>query len=437
MTLSRPAIAPLPGVAARNAAITAIDAVMRLKQPLDEALERSLSRTSPALEPRDRAFARLLTVTVLRRHGELRRAVTAFLEKQPPTDSGRLWPILLAGAAQLLCLATPPHAAISSSVDLARLDQTTRRFDKLINAVLRRVSERGPALLEIADAAVSNIPAWLMTRWRAAYGDAVARDIAVASLTEPALDLSVKSDAAAWAATLGGAVLPTGSVRLANGGRIEALAGYSDGAWWVQDAAAALPAKLLGDVAGLAIADLCAAPGGKTAELAAAGARVTAVDHSERRLRRLSENLARLKLDVEIITADVTGWAPGRQFDAVLVDAPCSATGTIRRHPDLLHTKADDDIPRLAELQRRLLAAAAALVRPGGQLVYATCSLEPEEGCDQIAAFLDLNPDYRRVPIQPGEAGISAGWLTGTGDLRTLPQHAIDGFFAARLVRHS
>ena len=416
-------------------------AVLDGGRPLDEAFDAAASRTG-TLEPRDRALARLIVLTVLRRKGELQAVVNSFIEKPLPASAGSLWPILLSAAAQLLVLDTPPHAAISLAVDQCRADRKARHFDRLTNAVLRRVAATGKDILASLDPVEANVPVWLRERWGAAYGAELAREIAAASLREAALDLSVKSDPVAWAERLGGVALPTGAVRLARAGRVEDLEGYADGAWWVQDAAAALPARLLGNVAGLRVADLCAAPGGKTAELAAAGAEVTAVDYSPARLARLAENLARLSLSAEIVEADVTAWEPGRAFDAVLLDAPCSATGTIRRHPDILHLKRKDDTTERVALQRRLLDRAAALVRPGGLLVFCTCSLEPEEGPAHIARFLAETPRFAREPVAPGEAGIDGAWLTPEGDLRTLPCHlplsdpavsGLDGFYAARL----
>ena len=364
-----------------------------------------------------------------------------FRAKQLPKKCGTLREILLSAAAQLLFLATPPHAAISLAVDLCKADGGARRFAGLANAVLRRVASEGPALLAAQDAAVINTPDWLWQRWVGAYGDEKARAIAQSHLAEAPLDLTVKSDAAEWASRLGGHLLPSGSIRLLEShGPIEALPGYHDGAWWVQDAAAALPARLLGDVSGLRIADLCAAPGGKTAQLAAAGARVTAVEVSQDRLPRLQQNLERLHLQAELITADAEVWRPAQPFDAVLLDAPCTATGTIRRHPDIPWLKRATDIAPLAATQHRLLANAARMVRPGGKLVYCTCSLEPEEGIDQIARFLGQSPSWRIAPIDPSEIGADPAWITPEGCLRTLPCHAfegfpgLDGFFAARLL---
>lgn len=431
------------GYGARALAVACLSGILQAGRPLDEAFDAAAKKTE-GIDPRDRALARLIVLTALRRKGEFEAVVQSFLEKPLPADTGALWPILLSAAAQLLALDTPPHAAISLAVDQCRADRKARRFDKLTNAVLRRVATSGKDVLANLDPAEANVPSWLRERWTAAYGAELARDIAAAALREAPLDLSVKADPSAWAERLGGIVLPSGSVRLARPGRVEDLEGFADGAWWVQDAAAALPARLFGPVAGLEVADLCAAPGGKTAELAAAGAKVTAVDQSSARLARLRENLARLALDAEVVTADLFTWEPERTFDAVLLDAPCSATGTIRRHPDILHLKRKDDTAERVALQRRLLERAAALVKPGGLLVYCVCSLEPEEGPDQVARFLSDESAFSRVPVTPGEAGIDAAWLTSEGDLRTLPSHlplsdpalsGMDGFYAARLRR--
>lgn len=435
--------APVPaGLPAREAAVRLISAVLRQGRSLDEAIAKELHAS--ALAPRDRALARLIAGTVLRRRGVLEAVLSGFLEKPLPERQGNLWPILLAGAAQLLFLATPPHAAVGLAVEQARLDRHARRYDRLVNALLRRTAREGADVLAGCDAVRLNIPTWLFGRWTAAYGEADARRIADASLAEAALDITVKDEPAAWAERLGGIVLPTGTVRLKAGGRIEDLAGYSEGAWWVQDAAAALPARLLGTVAGLSVADLCAAPGGKTVELAATGARVTAVELSGERLVRLRANLERMHLDAELVEADAATWRPGHTFDAVLLDAPCTATGTIRRHPDILHLKRPEDVAALSDLQTRLLDNAVQLLRPGGTLVYCACSLEPEEGSEQIARLLAREPRLARAPIKPGEWGIAPDWITPDGDLRTLPFHlpdaraelgGLDGFYAARLVR--
>ena len=289
-----------------------------------------------------------------------------------------------------------------------------------------------------------NTPDWLWRSWTQAYGDARCRAIAEAHLKEPPLDLSPLTDtedrAEALCAALAAERLPGGTLRLRGAGEVTRLAGYEAGEWWVQDAAAALPARLFGPVAGKQVLEIGAAPGGKTAQLAAAGARVTAVDRSAPRLARLRENLARLHLEAEIVEADALEWRPAAQAHLVLLDAPCTATGTIRRHPDIPHGRNPADVARLAELQGRLLARAAAMVAPAGLLVYASCSLEPEECERRVDAFLAAAPDFARLPVRSGElAGVGEA-ITTAGDLRTLPCHwakdgGMDGFYAARL-RH-
>jgi 16S rRNA (cytosine967-C5)-methyltransferase len=287
---------------------------------------------------------------------------------------------------------------------------------------LRRLAREGAERLAALDPAVLDTPPWLLARWNENYGEATARAIAGAHGHEPALDLTVKSDPQTWADKLDGRPLPTGSVRTVAHGAVTSLPGFAEGAWWVQDAAAALPARLFGNVGGLHVADLCAAPGGKAAQLAAAGARLTAVDRSPARLERLRGNLSRLSLEAELVCADVEEWT-AEPFDAVLIDAPCSSTGTIRRHPDVPWLKQPSDLAALAALQRRLIARAATLTRPGGVLLYCTCSLEPEEGQQAIDEFLAREAGWRRVPITPSELAGRAEFITGGDDLRTLPCH--------------
>lgn len=426
----------------RQIAAYALEAVLRRGVSIDTAISQQVLR-GPRVEPRDRAFVHLVTAATVRRLGSIDHVLAQMIERPLATDTGPLVDILRTATAQLLLVGTPPHAAISETVDLVRRDPRSARFDKLANAVLRRIAREGPALLAALDPAALDVPARLRERWVAAYGEATAQRIAAACLCEPVLDLTVKTDADAWAARLGGVALSSGSVRLAAGaGRIEALDGFAEGEWWVQDAAAAMPVRMLGPVAGLDVVDLCAAPGGKTAQLAASGARVTAVDVSARRNERLSANLARLKLPVEIIAADVRTWQPPHLFDVVVLDAPCSATGTIRRHPDMLRAGSATDVADLARRQAELLDAAARFVKPGGRLLFSTCSLEPEEGQDVVAGFLSRSPAFRPEPSSPEALGLVAQSLTPEGFLRTLPHHAfaappgtsgMDGFFAAVL----
>jgi 16S rRNA (cytosine967-C5)-methyltransferase len=433
------------GLPARRAAAELLSAVLQKRQPLDDVLGRSLDGGFMFdLPARDRALARAIVAASLRRKGQLDHVLNTFLERGMPEKSGTLYPILLSAAAQLIFLKTPPHAAIDLAVTLAQYDPKAKRYDKLVNAVLRRVAGDGEAIAATLDAARINTPDWLWSRWVSYGGEARARAIAEIHLIEPPLDLTVKSEPDLWAGRLDGRVLPTGSVRLLPKGRIDALPDFTDGAWWVQDVAASLPARLLGDVRGQRVADLCAAPGGKTAQLALAGASVVAVDSSKTRLALLAENLARLGLEVDTVLADAVAWHPEERFDAVLLDAPCSSTGTIRRHPDIPYVKSPKDIVALAALQARLLDNAATLVKPGGRLVYSTCSLEPEEGEAQIAAFLTRNDAFSLDPIAPGELFGQSAWIEPSGALRTFPYElkletaewsGMDGFFAARLTR--
>jgi len=441
-TSSQPEV---PGLAARRIAADIVDGVLRRRIALDEQLSGKAAHSGLAtLADRDRALMRRLTATVLRRLGTLRHLVGRFLEKGFPPDAPRAETILLIGAAQILWLDVPDHAAVDLSVRLAQADRRGGRYAGLVNAVLRRVAQNRDAL--IAETAARDTPDWLLQRWTKTYGKDSAKAIAQANGHEPALDLTVKGDAESWAERLRGRVLPTGTVRTVAQGAISLLPGYSEGAWWVQDAAASLPARLLGNVEGLTVVDLCAAPGGKTAQLAHAGAQVTAVDRSVNRLARLRENLTRLSLQATTVAADALEWQPENPFAAVLLDAPCSSTGTIRRHPDVPWLKSAADLTVLTSLQQRLLDRAAGLLKPGGTLVYCVCSLEPEEGEQQIEALLARNPDLVRRPVTPAEVFGHAEFLADDGDLRTLPHYlpdadpqwgGLDGFFAARLTRKS
>ncbi len=445
--MARPRTSPqpeVPGLAARRIAADILDGVLRRRIALDEQLSGKAAHPGLATLPdRDRALMRRLVATVLRRLGTLRHLLGGFLDKGFPADAPRTETILLLGAAQILWLDVPDHAAVDLSVRLAQADRRAARYAGLVNAVLRRVAQNRAAAL--AEKPVHDTPDWLLKRWRKTYGNDVARAIAEANGHEPALDLTVKADAESWAERLRGRVLPTGTVRTVAHGAISLLPGFSEGAWWVQDAAASLPARLLGDVRGLSVADLCAAPGGKTAQLACAGAQVTAIDRSANRQMRLRENLARLSLQADTVAADVLEWRPeSGPFDALLLDAPCSSTGTIRRHPDVPWLKGEADLTQLTSLQQRLLDRAVDLLKPGGTLVYCVCSLEPEEGADQIDALLARNAAVARKPITAQDVYGHAEFITADGDLRTLPLHlpdpdpqwgGIDGFYAARLAK--
>ena len=422
----------------RAVAVDLLETVLDRKVLLDEALDRD--NRLRILADRDRAFVRLLVATVLRRLGQVDDALGRCLERALPAKAGRARTLLRLGAAQLLFLDTPAHAAISTTVDLAK-GTAAAGFAKLINAVLRRLDRDGRAWVPTQDAARLNTPDWLWQSWQAAYGDDTARRIALAHLQEAPVDITVAGDPTLWAERLEADLLPIGSLRRRQGGGdVAQWPGFAEGAWWVQDVAASLPARLIGPVRGKVVADLCAAPGGKALQLAAAGAQVIAVDRSGRRLRRLSHNLERLKLAATIVEADAAAWRPVEPVDAVLLDAPCTATGTLRRHPDGLRLKGPGDVAALADQQQALLLAALAMLKPGGILVYCVCSLEPQEGEGQVERLLASGAAVARDPIAPTELPGLEMALTAQGEVRTLPhyledQGGMDAFFIARLRR--
>jgi len=424
-------------VVSRRVALDILVACLDKGQPLDDALARH--QGFAGLDPRDRAFVRLLLATTLRRLGEIDEILGLLIERpiEGANVAGR--EVLRLGAAQLLFLGTPAHAAVDTSVRLVG-DAGLPHLKGLTNAVLRRIARDGPALLGDRDPARLNTPQWLWQSWTESYGEPATRAIAAAHLIEAPLDLTPRSDAEFWAGRLGGELLPTGTIRREGGGNITELPGFAEGAWWVQDAAASLPARLLGDITGKRVADLCAAPGGKTLQLAAAGAQVTAVDISARRMTRLGENLKRAGLGAELVTADASKWMAAEKFDAILLDAPCSGTGTLRRHPDIAWLKDEEDVGRLMLTQDRLLARAVELLKPGGTLVYAVCSLQEDEGPARLEALLGRDKSLQRVPVGAAELPGLADAITSEGNVRTLPsmwpeRGGMDGFFIGRLQK--
>ncbi len=438
-----PPAAAIVGMPARALAADLAAAVFKGKI-LDQLLDTGkLADRYQLLEPRDRALARAIVATTLRRNGQISDAIGRFLERPLPEDLLQLKAIMHVAAAQVLFMGIADHASVAIAVEQVDADRDCRPFKGVANAILRRVAREKDLILADQDAVKLNTPEWLLSRWTETYGEETARAIAAAHMVEPSLDLTVKSDPEGWAARLGGIVLPTGSVRVVVQGAVEKIDGYDEGAWWVQDAAATLPVRLLGDVKDKKVGDLCAAPGGKTALLAHLGAKVTSVDSSGHRLQRLRRNLFRLELPADTVMADATEWM-GSTFDMILLDAPCTATGTMRRHPDGAFLKGPESIATLAGLQRRLLDHAIRMLRPGGLLVYSTCSLEPEEGPDQIRRLLLIDAPVERVPVSADEVFGLSELITPDGDVRTLPIHlpnpdprlaGMDGFFAARLRR--
>ena len=435
-----------PGLAARKAAAKLLAAVIDAHTSLDGLTDHDHGHPQfRALDMRDRALVRAILVTALRYRRTIANLIAARLERPLPANATALSHILHVAAAQILFLDIPDSAAVDLAVTHAKSDPRTARFSGLVNGVLRSIARGKEAELPATLASTQDAPDWFRDRLVAAYGAETATRILDMHRIEAPVDFTVKSDPEGWAEKLGGIVLPTGSVRV---GRLAAdvpdLPGFADGEWWVQDAAAALPARLFGDVAGQRIADLCAAPGGKTAQLLLAGARVTAIDSSKNRLARLEQNLARLGYSARTVHADILKFEPEELFDAVLLDAPCSSTGTVRRHPDVPWAKTPEDIAKLADLQTRLLARAVLMVKPGGRIVFSNCSLDPLEGEAMLTASLSGSTSIANDAVQPGEVpGIDA-FLTPQGALRTTPADldmgkpelsGLDGFFAARLRR--
>jgi len=420
-----------PGLTARQGALHLLTSVLDQGAVLDESGLRGT--------PAERAEARGLADLTLRRLGQIDDALGRFVVRMPKSPVNHVMRLM---AAELIFAGTAPHAAVDMGVRLVKRARGAAKFSGMVNAVGRRLAEQGAEIASGQDEARLNLPEWLRKPLTADWGEAATRAMAEAHLTPAPHDLTLRSqgDAGVLAREISAQLLPTGSLRLADRPQISALPGFSQGAWWAQDAAAALPARLIPDPADKRMLDLCAAPGGKTMQLAAAGAVVTALDISARRMKRVTQNLTRTGLMAETVVADALNWSPETPFDAILLDAPCSATGTIRRHPDLIRRRGGINLDALTRLQGQLLDRAAGWLAPGGVLVYCTCSLFEAEGEEQARAFLKRAKGFERVPIEPGEAGIPAEFLTVQGDLRIRPDFwshhgGIDGFFAARFRR--
>lgn len=438
----------VPGLAVRRVSVRLLGAVLDKKTSLSGLIDNEHGHPQYlGLSQRDRSLCRAILAAALRHRGQIMVALSRFLARPLPSQALALQNLLHISVAQILYLDIPDHAVIDLAVRVAKLDPRMRRFSGMVNALLRNVA-REAAFLRQQPLSIEGGPAWFSQLLVSTYGKEKAEKILAIQSTPPPLDLTVKSDSEGWAKRLGGVVLPNGSVRLSSlDGSVADLEGYGEGAWWVQDFAAALPACLLGNIQGKRVADLCASPGGKTAQLALQGADVTAIELSANRIKRLKENMQRLHFSVSTWQGDVRDFYPQQLFDAVLLDAPCSSTGTIRRHPDILWTKSMDDIVKLAEHQYDLLVAAIALVKKGGRIVFSNCSLAKEEGEDLIKKMISTRSDVVLEPILAEEMGVMAHLLSCEGFLRTTPadfchknwghDHDIflgmDGFFAARL----
>ena len=426
------------GLNARARAHTILHEVVDRHRPLDDVLhsDKKLAK----LGPRDRAFARNLIATTLRRMGQIDMIIDDYLDRPLPPSAAAARNALRLGICQILFLNTQTHAAVDTSVTLAG-QRGPDRFRGLVNGILRRVVRTAGDMHPSPDAERANTPSWLRNSWTESFGEQVAAGIARAHLQPPTVDLTVPADRETWSVMLGGNIIGKSTVRLASGGDIMSLPGFDEGAWWVQDAAAALPAQLFSQLVGDArVADLCAAPGGKTAQLAAAGYNVTALDIEPNRLRTLSENLRRLKLTATIVEADLLSWQPNHLFEGVLLDAPCTGTGTIRRHPDIPILKSGADVTRQSNIQREFLDRASRLLSPGGTLIYSVCSMERSEGPDQIDALLSRNHRLDIEPIRPTEIPGFEACIDALGCIRTTPFHmspagGVDGFYIARLLK--
>jgi len=414
-----------------------IGKVLHARQSFENAYENHISISK--MQSRDRAFIRNLVLTTFRRLGQIDSLINQFLLHPLPNSARDVRDILRIGACQVLFMNVANHGSVDTCVKLTR-HRGHNAHIKLVNAILRRLTREGLTALEQQDAEKENTPSWLWRSWSEAYGEEQCRQIAAAHIRGGCLDLSVKGDPKIWASTLNGEILPMGTVRLSPRGQITELAGFRQGDWWVQDVAARMVAKLVGDVRGKRVIDLCAAPGGKTALFSHEGANVVAVDRSASRLKRLRDNLDRLNLRAEIIEADARNWQPDKCADIVFLDAPCSATGTARRHPDVIWTKSEADIENLVRVQSRMLAAAANMVAPGGILVFANCSLQPVEGEYHVSRFLEENPLFQLSPISASDVNDFDQIITQAGTFRSLPSFSpadkgMDGFFAARFAR--
>ncbi|MCR9123590.1 MAG: methyltransferase domain-containing protein [Phyllobacteriaceae bacterium] len=442
-----------PGLAARLAGQRLLSAIVDSRTPMDALTDDAHGHPHYlALDARDRSLVRAMLMAALRNRGDLEALIDRFTERPLPAGANSLRAIVHIALAQILFLDVPDHSAVDLAVEAARSDPRNRRFAGLVNALCRRAVRDRDAILGLIAQSPVRAPAWFTERLTAIYGAETAAAIDACHRRPAPVDLTLADENpqnfARWAETLDAIALPTGSLRLTTPGAITALPGYEDGAWWVQDAAAAIPARLFGDVAGRQVLDLCAAPGGKTAQLAAAGARVTALDQSANRLKRLSSNLDRLGLAdrCETVATSLFDFEADAPFDAVLLDAPCSSTGTVRRHPDVPWTKTPEDIAKLAALQARMLDRAAEFVAPGGTLVFSNCSLDPSEGEDVARAFSSNHADFTPLPVTGDEVPGLSSTITGDGHLRTTPADlplsgdaaplgGIDGFFAARWRR--
>ncbi|AJY48406.1 MFS transporter [Martelella endophytica] len=431
-----------PGYPPRAAATKILAAVIDRKTSLDGMLDSDNGNAVyRSLTPADQGLCRALVLTALRHKPMIEAAISGLLDRPLPSGARALSHVLTIAAAQILYLDVPDHSAVDIAVEQANADPRNKRFAGLVNAVLRKLARQKERTLSRI-AGISPLPDWFLERLTEIYGTEKAAAIGTAQLTPPSIDLSVKSDPEGWAGRLGGRALATGSVRLEKTeGAISAMDGFAEGEWWVQDAAAAIPASLFGDLSGQRVVDLCAAPGGKTAQLIVQGASVTALERSKSRLKRLDQNLERLGLSAETVAADMMEYRPAALFDAALLDAPCSSTGTARRHPDVPWTKDMADIEKLAEVQYAMLRQALDLVRPGGIVIFSNCSLDPLEGEAMVARLLADGAPAERCEFPAGRPDALKHLFDADGAIRTTPadtldgEAGLDGFYAVALKK--
>ncbi len=422
----------VPGFAPRLAAANLLKGVLEEGRLLSDLIQ-SGNGPLASLPPQGKARAQSLASDTLRHLGRIDTVLDQFLQKEPPLYARN---VLRLATCELLVDGIAPHAAVDAAVRLVKNNHQTQHLSGLANAVARRVAEHGPEMWPDLDP--TPLPPALAKPFAKTYGRKAVAGFEAAHEAGAPLDITLHPsvDVEALREALEAELLPTGSLRLKDWGQVSAMPGFDEGAWWVQDAAAAIPAKLLGDLTGKVVLDLCAAPGGKTMQLAAAGGDVTALDLSPHRMERVRANLARVELKAKVVVSDALEYTPSKKFDAILLDAPCSATGTIRRHPDLPYAKKEMALNTLLNLQKDMLAEASKWLKPGGEIVYCTCSLFPEEGEEQVEAFLATHAQFEQIKAET--EGLEAAWHDAHGGLRLRPDYwaergGMDGFYIAKL----
>jgi 16S rRNA (cytosine967-C5)-methyltransferase len=427
----------------RKAVFLILEKALNENNTLESSFENVVERFAHNLSAQDRRFIRHLTTTILRRLGQLDGIINRCTKKKLTDKQLPVRHVLRMGIAQLIFMDVPAHAAVNTSVSL--MDKVVNKnlgyLKNSVNAILRNVDRERDFLIRKFNNTRLNIPHWMRDSWDQRFGQPVVKEILSAMLGEPPLDIVLKPelDEREWAQKLKGETLPTGGIRLYKAGKINELEGFDEGAWWVQDIAATLPVKLMNSKHGDVVLDLCAAPGGKAAQSAAKGARVIAVDASENRLRRLQENMDRLNFEVDVVQSDILKYQPDHKFDYIILDAPCSSTGTIRRHPEILHSRSPSDVKDMIDIQVKMLDHASSLLNPGGILIYSVCSMESGEGPDQIKALLERDGSLKREKITKQELSEFEQAILETGDVQTLPHYyegGMDGFFISRMIKN-